>query len=71
MGLEQGLPRGHLVGAQDRGAVAVSPRPVSVRGHLLAPVEALGRGRRMAECLADAARSAGRRRLVEVGRKLS
>jgi transposase len=55
----------------DGSSLAISAGQVSIPGHMLAAVEALGGARRLARCLAHIAGRAGWRRVAEVGRSLS
>jgi transposase len=59
------------VDSADWGRVAISSRRISLARDLLATTEAVAGRRRMAGCVACPLRSAGRRRLAEVGRDLS
>ena len=70
VGVEPGLFRGHSVDSADRRGLAFSARRVSLALDLLASAQAVGRGRRMAGCLARAAGGARRRGSAEVGRDL-
>ena len=70
VGVEPGVFRGHSVDSANRGGVAISARRVSLAVDLLAAAEAVGRGRRLAGCVANSAGRAGRRRPAEVGRNL-
>jgi hypothetical protein len=59
LGLEPGVFRGHSVDSTDRRGVAILAGRVSFALDLLAPAQAVGRRRRLAECVAHAAGSAG------------
>ena len=59
LGLEPGLFRGHFVDPADRGSVALLAGRVSFAFDLLAAAQAVGRRRRLAECVAHAAGGAG------------
>jgi hypothetical protein len=59
MGIEPRVFRGHSVDSADGGGVAIFAGRVSLTLDLLAPAQAVGRRRRLAECVAHAAGSAG------------
>jgi hypothetical protein len=59
VGVEPGLLRGHSVDSADWRGVAIRAGRVSFAFDLLAAAQAVGRGRRLAECVAQAAGSAG------------
>jgi hypothetical protein len=61
------LFRGYLVDSPNRGGMAISARRVSFALHLLAASQAVGRRRRVAECVARIAGRVGPRGTVEVG----
>src|SRR5579883_526733 len=65
------LLRRHLVDSANRRGVAIPARRVSFALHLLAASQAVGRRRRVAECLARVAGGVGPRGTVEVGRGFS
>ena len=55
------------MGVADGCGVEIFARQISVSGDLLAALEAVGRARCLARGVANAAGSAGRRRVAEVG----
>ena len=59
LGIEPRLFRGHSVDSADRRGVAILAGRVSLAFDLLAAAQAVGRRRRLAECLAHAAGGAG------------
>jgi hypothetical protein len=56
MGVEPGVLRGHPLDSANRSSMAVSAGQVSFAVHLLAAAEAVGRGRRLAGCMAHTVR---------------
>ena len=59
LGLEPGLFRGHFVDPADRGSVAILAGRVSLAFDLLAAAQAVGRRRRVVECVAYVVGGAG------------
>jgi hypothetical protein len=59
LGLEPGLFRGHFVDPADRRSVALLAGRVSLAFDLLAAAQAVGRRRRVVECVAYVVGSAG------------
>ncbi len=59
LGLEPGLFRGHFVDPADRGSVALLAGRVSFAFDLLAAAQAVGRRRRVVECVAYVVGGAG------------
>jgi hypothetical protein len=68
---QSSLFRRYLVDSPDRRGMAISTRRVSFALHLLAASEAVGRRRRVAECVARIAGRVGPRGTVAVGRGVS
>jgi len=67
---QSSLFRGYPVDSPDRRGMAISTRRVSFALHLLAASQAVGRRRRVAECVARTAGRVEPRGTVEVGRGL-
>jgi len=70
VGIEPGLLRRHPLDFANRSGMAFPAGRVSLAIDLLAAAEAVGRGRRLAGCVAHTAGGAGRRRSTQVGRNL-
>ena len=67
LGIEPGLFRGHSVDSANRRGMAILARRVPFAFDLLAAAQAVGRRRRLVECMAHPAGRTGRRRPVEMG----